>query len=89
MWRFFAVCASSRDWPGMFEIGAGILPVRVEEKVVQARVEIVVAGDVCLGAPAIVALVQAAERNAGLLERLDPRQRFERGEVPGAQFEKS
>ena len=35
---------------GMLEIGAGILTVRIEEQVVQARVEVVVMSDVVLGA---------------------------------------
>ena len=45
------------------------------------------AGDVLLRPPAIVALMEPAERDAGVIERPDPWQSLEFGEVPGAQFE--
>ena len=51
---------------GIFEIGAGILAVGVEEEIVKPLVEVVMAGDVALGAQPIVSLVQAAKRDARL-----------------------
>ena len=42
---------------GIFEIGAAVLAVRIEEEIVETRVEVIVAGDVAPGAPSIVALV--------------------------------
>ena len=49
-------------WP--LEIGAGVLPVGIEEEIIEAAVEIVVVRDVALGAPRIVALLERAERRA-------------------------
>ena len=66
---------------GIFEIGAAVLAVRIEEEIVEARVEVVVAGDVAPRAPPVVALVQAAKGDASLMQRLNPGQasQVERG----------
>ena len=88
IWRFLASLGLLERLPGMLEIGAGILPVGVEEEIVEPLVVIVVAGDVRLRPLAVVALMQAAERDAGLLERLDPGQALDLGEVARAQLEK-
>ena len=45
------------------------------------------AGDVLLRPPAIVALMEPAERDAGVLQRPEPRQSLEFGEVPGAELD--
>ena len=65
MWRFLASCASSRRLARALEIGAGILPVGVQEQVVEPVIEIVVAGDVAPGATPVVALVVVAQRDRG------------------------
>ena len=74
---------------GVFEIGAGILPVGIEEEIVEARVKVVVTGDVAPRVPAVVALVQAAKRHARLIQRLDPWQALQFGEVARAEFQQS
>ena len=73
---------------GLLEIGAGILPVGVEEEVVEAGVEVVVARDVLLRPRAAVALVQAAKRDPRPIDRLDPRERRKILEVLRAEIEK-
>ena len=72
---------------GIFEIGAGILAVRIEEEVIEARIEVVVLRDIAPGAPPVVALVQAAKRQARLIQRLDPGQALQFGEVARAQLQ--
>ena len=72
---------------GIFEIGAGILPVGVEEEVVQALVEVVVAGDIAPGAPPVVALVQAAKRDARFGQRLHPGLTLELRKVARAELQ--
>ncbi len=72
---------------GIFEIGAGVLAVRIEEEIVETRIEVVVTCDVAPRAPPVVALMQAAKRHASLIERLDPWQAFHFGEVPCAQLQ--
>jgi hypothetical protein len=42
---------------GILEIGAAVLAVRIEEEIVEAFVEVIVAGDVAPCAPPVVALV--------------------------------
>ena len=49
---------------GVFEIGAAVLAVRIEEEIVEARVEVIVAGDVAPRAPPVIALVEAAKGDA-------------------------
>ncbi len=70
------------------EIGAGILPIRVEEKAIEPLVEIIVPGDVAPGVLAIVALMEAAQRDARLVQQRDPAQPGVRAEVARAEREK-
>ena len=56
----------------VLEIGAGILPVGVEEEAVEPLVVIVVPGDVAARARAVVALMKTAQRDARLVQRRDP-----------------
>jgi hypothetical protein len=49
---------------GIFEIGAGILAVGIEEKIVEPLIEVVVARDIAPGAQPVVALVEATKRQA-------------------------
>ena len=72
---------------GVLKICAGILPVGIEEEIIQAPVEVVMAGNVRLCMPAIVPLVQDPERHSGLIERFDPWQRLKLGEVAGSHFQ--
>ena len=51
MWRFLASCASVEALVRSLEIGAGVLPVGIEEQIIEAAVEIIVMGDIALGAP--------------------------------------
>ena len=73
---------------GIFEIGAGILAVGIEEEIVKPLVEVVMAGDIALGAQPIVALVQATKRDARLGQGLRPGLAFQFGEVTGAELQK-
>ena len=70
-----------------FEIGAGILPIRVEEKAIEPLVEIIVPGDVAPGVLAIVALMEAAQRDARLVQQRDPTQPGIRTEVARSECE--
>ena len=72
---------------GIFKIGAGILPVGIEEEIVKPLVEIVVAGDVAFGVAPMVALVEAAKRQARPVQRLGPGLILEVGEVARAEFQ--
>ena len=74
---------------GIFEIGAAVLAVRIEEEIVEARVEVVVTGDIAPRAPPVVALVQAAKGDASLVQRLHPRQAPHFGEVPRAEIQQA
>ena len=71
----------------MFEIGTGILQVRVEKKLVQAGIVVVMARDVLLRPATGVSLMEAAKGDAGLLQRLDPGQILELSEVSGSELE--
>ena len=64
-WRFLASCASSSVASSVLEIGAGILQVVVEEERIEPAVEVVVMGDVPLGAERRVHLAEAAREVAG------------------------
>ena len=69
----------------VLEIGAGILLVGVEEEAVEPAVVIVVPLDVGLGALAVVAPLESAQRDARLLEQLDPPRSAERHRVLGGE----
>ena len=73
----------------IFEIGAGILAVGIEEEAVEALIQIVMAGDVASGVPPVVALVQVAKRHARLVQRLDPGLPLELGEIARAQLQEA
>jgi hypothetical protein len=60
------------------EIGAGILPVAIEEELVDAPVDVVVMRHVAAGEANRVALVQPAQRHANLERDLHPEGRFDR-----------
>ena len=66
---------------GIFEISAGILAVGIEEQAIEALIQIVMDGDVALGASPVVALVKTAKRHARHIERLDPQLTFLFGEI--------
>ena len=70
---------------GMFEIGAGILAVGIEEQIVKPDVEIVMMGDVLLGVQPIVALAEPARRDARVLEYFQPARAAESDDVPLAE----
>ncbi len=72
---------------GVFEIGAAVLAVRIEEEIVEAGVEVIVAGDVAPRAPPVIALVEAAKGDASLMQRLHPRQSPQFGEIPRAEIQ--
>ena len=72
---------------GILKIGAGILPVGVEEEIVKPLIEIVVAGDVALGVAPMVALMEAAKRQARPVQRLGPGLILEVGEVARAELQ--
>ena len=55
--------------PLVLEIGAGILPVGIEEQLIEAMVEIVMMGDVAPRPPALVALMHPAKDKARRRER--------------------
>ena len=74
--------------PLALEIGAGILPIRVEEEPIEPSVEIVMPGDVAPGVLAIVALMEAAQRDARVVEHRDPAQAGVRTKVHRAEREK-
>jgi hypothetical protein len=59
----------------MLEIGAGILPVRIEEERVQIIAEVVVMGDVAPRPARVVALTPELGRDAKAVEGLDDRRR--------------
>ena len=69
----------------MFEIGARILLVGVEEETVEPAVVIVVPLDVGLGAPAVVAPLEPIELGARLLEQLHPTRLAEHDQVLGGE----
>ena len=77
--------ASSSDWSSTLEIGARILLVGVEEEAVEPAVVIVVPLDVGLGALAVVAPLESAQRDARLLEQLDPSRSAEGHRVFGGE----
>src|SRR5208283_4967699 len=56
----------------MLEIGAGILLIRVEEEIVDAAVDVVMALGVLLGNGLGVALIKASSRRAKALQRQHP-----------------
>ena len=64
--RFF----QALSWP--LEIGAGILPIGVEEEVVEPMVEVVMAGDVAPRPFAVVTLMPLPQPDARLRGQLDP-----------------
>ena len=67
----------------LLEIGAGILPVVVEKEFVEPAIEIVVMGDVLLGARGGIVLTQAAGEDTGLQQGAcpsGPRLAFEIGQ---------
>ncbi len=72
---------------GIFEISTRILPVGIEEEAVEALIKVVMARDIAFGAPPVVALVQAAKRDARFVQRLDPGLAFEFGEITCAQLQ--
>ena len=72
---------------GVFEIGAGILAVGIEEQIVKALIEVIVRGDVAPGAAPVVALVQAAKCQARLGQRLRPGLTLEFREVARAKLQ--
>ncbi len=70
------------------EIGARILHVRVEEEAVEPPIEIVVPSDVEAGVLAIVALMEAAQCDARLVQHRDPAQPGVRAHIARAEREK-
>ena len=63
----------------VFEIGAGILPVRIEKQRVEPAVEIVMVGDVAACPAGFVALLPAADRHAAPGTKASSSRRFRRG----------
>ena len=69
------------------EVGAGILPVTVEEEIVELAVEVVVMGDVALGPPDRIVLLEEAQPALQGIRPLHRRRRFERRHVAADQIE--
>ena len=72
---------------GRFEIGAGILPVAIEEEIVQRAGEIVVMGNVLLGGADRVVLVETLQGDARLVEELEDCRARPALEISQEQFE--